>query len=324
VGSHSDKGVPEGFIGLGDAYDKAFRRLEDVANLEGGLANQVPADGFDHARAVEALDRARARALRAAMVVLLATEARPWFERAKARSARAEETVAALADWAGNMKGGVFSATDPAAQAAYDDARDRVEALMRSALASGDLRPWIVDHKKGIMMPVVADRDEWKRSGIAPGYGLQSTIDDDLCPGPKALAGLPLSLIEADFEAWLARQTPAAPAESEEPLPDANGPKEPRRKGRPVSDPDRIKQAIQIVLKVAVREYPPTTSAKVGYNRMAKHLANHDEVEKTSFGASAIEKILRNAYRSMPPDIRSPYPAARKKKARTAMRAHRI
>jgi len=206
VGSHSDKGVPEGFIGLGDAYDKAFRRLEDVANLEGGLANQVPADGFDHARAVEALDRARARALRAAMVVLLATEARPWFERAKARSARAEETVAALADWAGNMKGGVFSATDPAAQAAYDDARDRVEALMRSALASGDLRPWIVDHKKGIMMPVVAIGTNGSDPALLLGMAFKAQSMTTFVPAPKLLRGCPfLSSRRISRPGWRAR-----------------------------------------------------------------------------------------------------------------------
>jgi hypothetical protein len=79
-------------------------------------------------------------------------------------------------------------------------------------------------------MQVVVDGDEWRRSGVVPGYGLQSVIEDTLCPGPKALVELflepkalvkrSLCLIEADFEDWLARHSlkaPTAPAEAPRP-----------------------------------------------------------------------------------------------------------
>jgi hypothetical protein len=172
-------------ITLGNAFEDAFRQLADGAPLEAGLATQVPADGFDPALAQQAAGRARRWAARAAALAAQAPETKPWSARAKARARRAENAVASLEDWEGNMRGGVFTAPDPDAQKAYDDARDRVERLMRNAIADGDLSLWDVD----TLMPAVADRDEWKRSGIASGYGLRTELDDLLCPGPAALVG---------------------------------------------------------------------------------------------------------------------------------------
>jgi hypothetical protein len=90
---------------------------------------------------------------------------------------------------------------------------------MRGALADGDLdHPWVLDRAGKPLFQAVVDRDEWKRSGIAPGYGLQTIIDDDLCPGPKALAGLSIGLDEENFEAWLAARLAAPAATSSAPV----------------------------------------------------------------------------------------------------------
>jgi hypothetical protein len=223
--------TPRKLITLDNAFERAFQRLAPVAGIEGAISPQVPAGGCDPAKAqelvkvtAEAARKAKAWATRTAILVAVSSETKEWFAIARNRAARArelamaaEQAQAAAEMWPEPMTAG------PAAQAAYDAhdaARDRVEALMRGALAGGDLdHPWVLDSKGQPLFRAVVDRDEWRRSSHVPGLGLQDRIDD-LCPGPSALWGQRVALDQAEFEAWLARQVPegqAAPAEAPRP-----------------------------------------------------------------------------------------------------------
>jgi hypothetical protein len=82
----------------------------------------------------------------------------------------------------------------------------------------------------------------------------------------------------------------------------------PRRRGRPTGDAEHHLKEIETVLRVAVREYPPSAGSWPSFGKMAEHLLTLPAVQATRYGKESIEKILRGALPKMRElKITSPY-----------------
>lgn len=164
--------IPKGHIGLGDAFDWAFAALENTEGLEKGLERRVP------------LIRSQP-----------ATEGISQSE----DEAQADDEARSK----GKARRFVDTGLDPVAVNADEDARARVELLLRSALSEGHLKALAYgpdDQSWG----EIPDRSQWQKPSFAfP--GLETFIDPDLSPGPD-VNGSPVFLEEAEFKKWLRKQ----------------------------------------------------------------------------------------------------------------------
>jgi hypothetical protein len=134
--------IPPGYIGLGDAFDRAFAALEDVEKLAKGLEQTVPITNSQNASA----------------------------------------------------------GLDPKAVHADEEARARVEFMLRSALSEGHLKAFTYG-PDAVPWGEIPDRSQWQKMSFAfP--GLETFIDPDFSPGPN-IAGSPVLLEETKFKTWL-------------------------------------------------------------------------------------------------------------------------
>jgi hypothetical protein len=187
--------APLDTLGLGEAYEQAFRRLCDAEALVAGLTKPPGPAAKRRVRAEWRRMRARVRAKNRRAL-------------AKWRQTRAEGL--ALPDKPDEFPDewphpDDWPSSDPEGERAYDDARDAVEVRMREAIAKGELDYFTRDPRTGQVLRGL-DRESWTESMSPPGFGLSNDIHNATCPGPVELEGRLVFLDAIEFEEWLERE----------------------------------------------------------------------------------------------------------------------
>lgn len=180
----TDLPIPNGHIGLGDAFDQALAALENVKQLAKDLAPEawtisersaVPPEELN--LEVHQLERVTIRDRARAIAVVR-----------QSRELKSGEGI-----------GTSLRAPCKEALKRADDARRRVEQIMRKALACGLLRA-LAYHPNGSDFGEIPDRNSWLTSSWFP--GLETFVDPDTSPGPS-VGGSPIFLETRAFRGWL-------------------------------------------------------------------------------------------------------------------------
>ena len=172
--------IPAGNIGLGDAFERVYSKLGSARvtvrdpKLDLG---KVPAkgDGSVSLKGIPDLPYAmlESEALQSGLVIVKPDRTRPGI-----------------------------CGLDPKALALEDEARGRVERLLREALSAGELCAFAYN-PDGVGWGEIADRDAWRKPSPCP--GLENFIDPDTSPGPNVM-GSPVFVERNALEKWLARK----------------------------------------------------------------------------------------------------------------------
>jgi hypothetical protein len=170
-------GIPLGYIGLGEAYEQALRRLCNVEALVAGMG-PWKRESRSWQRALAEWQTMHAKAL---------AEGRPDDYPNPADYPRMD---------------------DPEAMRAYDDALEGVERRMRTAIARGELDAFHRDPRTGQVLRGL-DRESWTERMSPSGLGLSNDIHNATCPGPVELEGRFVFLDVKQFEEWLEQEVAA-------------------------------------------------------------------------------------------------------------------
>ncbi len=175
----TDLPIPQEHIGLGEAFDRAYKKLERVEVIERDLKRFVTVR----------------RDLMPGSMFPGEKSDLPCvtFER---------EIIGREVEECDGRKTSLHG-LDQKALAMEDEAKDR-STPPPDALSAGDLHAYAY-HPDGVAWGKIPDRDAWSNPNFAfP--GLETFVDPDTSRGPD-VRGSPVFLEEKEFAKWLARQT---------------------------------------------------------------------------------------------------------------------
>lgn len=177
--------IPPEHVSLEDAFNETFAALERAEQIAKGLKPEAWVEVQRESFSPLVLD----------LPVHRLERPLPTFNRGKLMEPQ-ENSKAAPAD--GKLT--VLTAPSRDALEWQDQARARIEHLMREDLAAGNLRAFA--YLPGdLRFGEVADRTSWAASSVFP--GLETFVDPDTSPGPS-VGGSPVFLERKAFKKWLA------------------------------------------------------------------------------------------------------------------------